>query len=106
MFDPTDTPTVNDIGAFTSWVQALVDEASAFDGPVYLLDGDSHIYNTDKPLAAGSSWLTTYGVAGSADNLTRVTVDGSSNNKDYLRVTVNKPGSADLLSWVRVPYAS
>jgi len=106
MFDPTYTPTVNDIGAFTSWVQALVDEASAFDGPVYLLDGDSHIYNTDKPVAAGSPWLTTYGVSGSADNLTRVTVDGSSNNKDYLRVTINKPGSADLLSWVRVAYAS
>jgi hypothetical protein len=106
MFDPTYTPTVNDIGAFTSWVQALIDEASAFDGPVYLLDGDSHIYNTDRPLAAGSPWLTTYGVSGSADNLTRVTVDGSSNNKDYLRVTINKPGSADLLSWVRVPYAS
>jgi hypothetical protein len=106
MFDPTYTPTVNDIGAFTSWVQALIDEASAYDGPVYLLDGDSHIYNTDRPLAAGSPWLTTHGVSGSADNLTRVTVDGSSNNKDYLRVTINKPGSADLLSWVRVLYAS
>jgi len=106
MFDPTYTPTVNDIGAFTSWVQALIDEASAYDGPVYLLNGDSHIYNTDRPLASGSPWLTTYGVSGSADNLTRVTVDGSSNNKDYLRMTIDKPGSADLLSWVRVPYAS
>jgi hypothetical protein len=106
MFDPTYTPTVNDIGAFTSWVQALIDEASAYDGPVYLLNGDSHIYNTDRPLASGSPWLTTYGVSGSADNLTRVTVDGSSNNKDYLRMTIDKLGSADLLSWVRVPYAS
>ena len=106
MFDPTYTPTPNDIGAFTSWVQALIDEASAFDGPVYLLDGDSHVYNTDKPLVAGSPWLTTYGVSGSADNLTRVTVDVSSNNKDYLRVTVNKPEVGPLLSWTRVPYAS
>jgi hypothetical protein len=104
MFDPSYTPSWDDIGAFKPWVQALVDEASRFDGPVYLLDGDSHVYNTDKPLAAGSPWLTTYGLQGSADNLTRVTVDGSSNNHDWLRVTVNKPGADPLLSWERVPY--
>ena len=106
MFDPTYTPTWNDIGAFQPWVQAIIDEASTYPGPVYLMDGDSHVYNTDKPLAAGSPWLTTYDVHGSADNLTRVTVDGSSNNKDWLRVTVGKPGSAKLLSWERVPYTA
>jgi hypothetical protein len=104
MFDPTYVPTWNDIGAFQPWIQALIDEASSFDGPVYLLDGDSHVYNTDAPLAAGSPWLTTYDVLGSADNLKRITVDGSSNNHDWLRVTVDKPGSGDLLSWERVPY--
>jgi hypothetical protein len=105
MFDPTYTPTWNDIGAFQPWIQALVDEASSFPGPVYLLDGDSHIYNTDRPLASGSPWLSTYAVQGAADNLTRVTVDGSSNNHDWLKMTVNKPGAASLLSWIRVPYA-
>jgi hypothetical protein len=44
-------------------------------------------------------------VHGSADNLTRVTVDGSSNNVDYLRVTVGR-GHEPLLSWERVPYSS
>ncbi len=48
--------------------------------------------------------LSTYRVHGAADNLTRVTVDGSSNNTDYLRVTVGAPGRP-LLSWERVPYA-
>jgi len=105
MFDPTYVPTWGDIGAFQPWVQALIDEASRFAGPVYLLDGDSHVYHTDKPLADGSPWLTTYAVSGSADNLTRVTVDGSSNNKDWLKVTVNKPGASALLTWQRVPYA-
>jgi hypothetical protein len=105
MFDPTYTPTPNDIGAFTPWVQALVDEAAAFDGPVYLFDGDSHAYNSDRPLAAGSSWLTTYGVDGTADNLTRITVDGSSNNVDWLKVTVHEVGPSRL-TWERVPYTS
>ena len=106
MFDPSYTPEPADIDAFTPWVQALVDEASAYDGPVYLFDGDSHVYNVDQPLATGSAWLTTYRVSGSADNLTRVTVDGSANNTDYLWVTVNKPDSATLLSWEQVPYLS
>ena len=44
-------------------------------------------------------------VRGSADNLTRVTVDGSSNNTDYLRVTVGSAGEP-LLSWEKVPYTS
>lgn len=104
MFDPSYTPTWDDISAFQPWVQALVDEASRFDGPVYLIDGDSHTYNTDRPLATGSPWLSTYRLQGAADNLTRVTVDGSSNNTDYLRVTVGAPGEP-VLSWERVPYA-
>lgn len=107
MFDPTYSPTANDISAFAPWVQALIDEASHYAGPVYLFNGDSHAYNTDKPLATGSTWLRTYrpyGVTGSADNLTRITVDGSSNNKDWLKVHVNAPGSSSLLSWTRVPY--
>jgi hypothetical protein len=104
MFDPTYVPTWGDIGAFQPWIQAIIDEASSYDGPVYLLNGDSHVYNTDKPLEAGSPWLSTYDVHGSADNLTRITVDGSSNNHDWLKVTVNKPDTDSLLSWTRVPY--
>ncbi len=106
MFDPTYTPNVaTDISAFTPLVQTLVDEASDFDGPVYLVNGDSHIYNSDFPLAAGSTWLTTYGVTGSADNLERITVDGSDNNQDWLHVTVNRPGADTVISWERIPYA-
>ena len=106
MFDPTYTPAWSDISAFQPLVQALVDESSAFDGEVYLVNGDSHVFNHDHPLAAGSHWLATYGVTGSADNLTRLTVDGSSNNKDWLRVTINRPGADQVLSWERVPYVA
>jgi hypothetical protein len=108
MFDPTYTPTPQDISAFTPLVQALVDEASAFDGEVYLFNGDSHVYNSDRPLASGSTWLARYGVKGSADNLTRITVDGSSHATDYLKVEVAADGDAGkgrpVLSWQRVPF--
>ncbi|WP_425956760.1 hypothetical protein [Xylanimonas sp. McL0601] len=106
MFDPTYTPVfAKDISAFQPLVQAIVDESSTFDGEAYLINGDSHIYNSDHPLAAGSPWLTTYGVTGSAENLQRITVDGSDNNKDWLSVTINRPGAEHVLSWERVPYA-
>lgn len=105
MFDPTFTPTPQDISAFQPLVQALVDETNAFPGDVYLVNGDSHIYNSDRPLAPGSVWLTRYGVSGSAAGLERITVDGSDNNKDWLKVTINRPGAAGTLSWTRVPYS-
>jgi len=107
MFDPTYTPNyATDLSAYQPLVQALVDESAKFDGQVYLINGDSHVYNSDQPLAAGSKWLTTYGVTGSANNLQRITVDGSSNNKDWLRFTITRPGAAQVLTWERVPYTS
>ncbi|WP_020145943.1 metallophosphoesterase [Terracoccus sp. 273MFTsu3.1] len=104
MFDPTYAVTWADNSAFQPLVRELVEQSSSFDGEVYLFNGDSHVYNSDRPLAAGSRWLDFYGVRGSADNLTRVTVDGSSNNTDFLEVTVNRPGAEHVLSWERVPY--
>jgi hypothetical protein len=105
MFDPNITPAPTDISAFKPLVQALVDAAESFDGEVYLFNGDSHIYNSDQPLAPGSVWLSRYGVTGSTTNLTRVTVDGSDlAGKDYLQVTVARPGTTPTLSWERVPY--
>ncbi|MBE7162952.1 MAG: metallophosphoesterase [Williamsia herbipolensis] len=104
MFDPTYDVTQADDSAFTPLVRTLAQESRAFGKPVYLFNGDSHVYNADNPLAAGSKWLAFYGVAQSADNLKRVTVDGSSNNKDYLRVTIARPGSPEVLTWQRVPY--
>lgn len=91
--------------AFAPLVQTLIDESNAFDGQTYLFDGDSHVYNVDQPLAAGSRWLSFYGVEGSSD-LTRVTVDGSDNNHDWLEVTINRPRAEDVLSWRQVPYTS
>jgi hypothetical protein len=109
MFDPTYNVQWDDISAFKPIVQVLVDEASSFGGEVYFFNGDSHVYNADRPLAAGSPWLTKYGVTGHADNLQRITVDGAANASDYLRVNVAPNGVAGMgqpvVSWQRVPFA-
>jgi hypothetical protein len=106
MFDPTYDVTWGDDSAFQPLVRELVAQSRDFDGEVYLFNGDSHVYNADHPLAAGSPWLDFYGVDGSAPNLTRITVDGSSNNKDFLVVTVARPGAEHVLTWRRMPYTS
>ena len=103
MFDPSYQPSW-DVSAFRPLVQALVDESSAFDGEVYLFDGDSHAYHVDRPLTATSRWLDIHDVRGDADNLTRITVDGEANGTGFLEVTVGRPGAPQVLSWQRVPY--
>ncbi|WP_404380632.1 hypothetical protein LL946_11135 [Knoellia locipacati] len=103
MFDPTWSPTFADVSAFKPLVQLLIDESNAFAGETYLFNGDSHAYNEDQPLAAGSTWLSLYGVQGSSE-LQRVTVDGSGNNTNWLEVTVGRDKDEPVLSWERVPY--
>ena len=72
---------------------------------MYLFNGDSHVFNEDHPLAAGSSWLSFYGVDPAVANLTRVTVDGSTGVYNYLRVTIT-PADPKLLTSERVPFAT
>jgi Calcineurin-like phosphoesterase len=106
MFDPTvAAPAFADYYGFQPIVAAIARESTAFAGPVYLFNGDSHIYNNDSPLAAGSKWLSFYGIDQPVPNLSRITVDGSTNVDDYLRVTVHERGT-QVLTWVRVPFSS
>ncbi|MDX6345564.1 MAG: hypothetical protein QOF84_354 [Streptomyces sp.] len=106
MFDPTVTnPAFADYYAFQPIVRAIAEESATFRGPVYLFNGDSHVYNSDKPLDTGSTWLSFYGVTTAVPNLSRVTVDGSSNADDWLKVTID-PSSKQVLSWTRVPFTS
>ncbi len=107
MFDPTvPDPSLADYSAFIPLVQAIVDESARFRGSVYLFNGDSHRFNVDRPLARGSRWLDFYGIRHSADNLQRVTVDGSDlGEADWLKVTV-QPCGPELLAFQQVSAAA
>lgn len=78
----------------TTAQQAIVDRiaqrTAAFDGEVLLLQGDSHTYLADNPLAL--------------DNFTRVVVHGETLPFEYLRLTIN-PVRGELFTWERVPVA-
>jgi hypothetical protein len=93
-----DTFAGGDVSGFTQVVRRLADRARAFGGPVLLLQGDTHRYLTDRPLAAGS---TAYGIAEAVPNLRRVVVEGETAG-EWLRLRVD-PKAADLFTWDRVP---
>lgn len=95
------------VSGFRPIVEALAEGSREFGGEVYLFNGDSHVYNDDAPLAAGSPWLAVYG-QDSVDTLHRVTVEGAATSDEWLRVSVrsNSGHGADVLSWERVPYAA
>lgn len=105
MFDPTYTPAPEDISAFRPLVQALADEAQSYSGQVYLVNGDSHVYHSDQPLVgiavAGHVRRHGLGRHPPAHHGRRV-----EHNKDWLKVTIDRPGSTWVLSWSRVPYTS
>ncbi|WP_411374418.1 metallophosphoesterase [Arthrobacter sp. MPF02] len=111
MFDPSllSAATANPeiMSGFREIVQAIVEETNSFDAPVYLINGDSHVFAENQPLAEGSPWLDIYGQP-AADDLQRVTVDGSANATNYVRFTVagNSADGTDVLRWEKVPFSS
>ncbi len=105
MFDPSvANPVPAQWTGLKPVVQAIASEAARFRGPVLLLNGDSHGFVQDQPLAAGSRWLDFYGVAAPVPNLTRVTVEGSDLVDEWVRLTVREEGS-QVFTVERVPFA-
>lgn len=86
---------------FAAIVRRLADRARAFDGEVLLLQGDSHQYLVDKPLANGH---TGYGITEPVRNLTRIVVEGETTS-EYLRLTID-PSAERLFSWQRITVPS
>jgi hypothetical protein len=84
---------------FREIVRRLADRAAALGRPVLLLEGDSHEFTVDHPLAAGSPL---HGVTTAAPNLTRIVVAGETAVDEWLRLRID-PQAAQLFSWERVP---
>lgn len=82
---------------FREIVQRIADLSAGFEGPVLLLEGDSHRYLVDRPLANGSPL---HGVTTRAPNLTRLVVEGETAS-EWLRLTVD-PRTPEIFSFERV----
>ena len=72
--------------AFARINDRLEDRAREFGRPVLLLQGDTHVYKTDRPLRR-------------APNLTRVVVEGETAS-EWLRLTID-PRTREVFTWTR-----
>jgi len=107
MFDPAAVAAGGDgLGNYTIFVQELAERALRFGRPVLLINGDSHLFGSDKPLADPSSPTGRIHNTLAVPNLTRITVQGSTNGPaEWLRLSIN-PDSATVFSFKNIPYCS
>ncbi len=90
-----------ELTGYTEIVQKLAALALSFGKPVLLLNGDSHNFEVDNPLANGDVFNR---VSVRVPNLTRITVQGGPDHFpfEYLRVTIDTRGADARFSWERV----
>lgn len=94
------------LSAYTPFVLELARLANTFGRPVLLINGDSHLFGADKPLADPSSATGQVHGAPKVANLTRITVQGSTNAPaEWLRLTIDTR-TPNVFSWTNVPYCS
>jgi hypothetical protein len=91
---------------FTAFVQELARQTLAWQKPVLLLNGDSHVFVDDQPLssAAPAYQKTMYGLTQAVPNLRRLTINGSTTPcHEWLKLTID-PRVDGVFSYERVRY--
>lgn len=84
------------VDGFAPIVERIAELAADFDGPVLLLEGDTHRYLVDRPLTSGSP---AHGVTTPAPNVTRIVVEGETAD-EWLKLDV-KPRTRRVFTWQR-----
>jgi hypothetical protein len=109
MWDPAFSG-VNDQPAsydhFTDFVHELASQSLAWERPVLLLNGDSHLFVDDHPLSASAPAYqrTMFGLSQPVPNLRRITINGSTSPcHEWLKLTID-PLATGIFSYGRVLY--
>jgi len=92
-----DTWAGNAQDGFGAIVSRIAERARAFGKPVLVVQGDTHVYRTDKPLSQG---YAAHGVTFGVPNLTRVVVQGETTS-EWLKLTID-PKAPELFKWQRM----
>ena len=105
MWDPAAlVPGDDGLNGYTGFVNELASLSVHFGRPVLLINGDSHLFEVDQPLADPASPTGLIHGTQAVPNLTRITVQGSTNKpREWLRLTID-PRSPQIFSWENVVY--
>jgi len=106
MWDPAALPINGGDGltGYTTFVQALANRCAAFGRPVLLINGDSHVYGSDTPLADPTSATGVIHGTPAVPNLTRITVEGSTSSpSEWLRLSID-PADPQVFRWTNIVY--
>lgn len=107
MWDPAIEGDPTQFDHHTPIVQELAAQSLRFGGPVLLLNGDSHQFVDDYPLADPSrpQNRSIYGIDEEVPNLRRITVNGSTTPcHEWLKLTIS-PSSSHPFSYQRMLFA-
>ncbi len=108
MWDPAALPAAGGAGLdqYTPFVQELADLSVRFRRPVLLLNGDTHLYFSDHPLADPNSATGVIHHTQAVPNLTRIVVQGSTNApSEWLRLVID-PRKPQVFSWQNIVYCA
>jgi hypothetical protein len=107
MWDPAALVAGGDgLSNYATFVHELASLTRHFGRPVLLINGDSHVFGSDQPLAnPASDTGKVYGTP-AVTNLTRITVQGSTSAPaEWMRLTIN-PHTPTVFNWTNVPYCT
>ncbi|MDX6727310.1 MAG: hypothetical protein QOK49_2115 [Baekduia sp.] len=104
MWDPA-AVAADQVSGFAPFVVELARRARRFHKPVLLLNGDSHVYEADTPLADPNATNNKiYDVKAAVPNLRRVTVQGSTSTPhEWLKLKID-PNTKAVFSWQNIPF--
>jgi hypothetical protein len=107
MWDPAAVvPGGDGLGNYTLFVHELASLSLHFGRPVLLINGDSHVFGSDRPLADPGSATGRIHGAPAVPNLTRITVQGSTSAPaEWLRLTID-PHAPGVFNWENVVYCN
>jgi len=107
MWDPAAIVAGGDgLNNYSLFVHELASLSLHFRRPVLLINGDSHVFGSDRPLADPSSPTGLIHGTPPVPNLTRITVQGSTSAPaEWVRLTIN-PHSPEVFSWENVVYCA
>ncbi len=94
------------LGNYATFVHELASLSRHFRRPVLLINGDSHVFGSDRPLADPSSATGQIYGTPAVPNLTRITVQGSTSApSEWVRLTID-PRAPEVFSWENVVYCA